>query len=151
MVILLQNQLLTKSSILFVMLLISTTTLQPPTNGFYIAVSVHVSTVVVIMVLIIAKNPVTKPALNRTSLSFKRRGIVNQVIVSVVEDIFVMAKIIKVVENMNGRNLEGQTLAALLTVEFIALMEFGWPFAANIIPGVVLPMLTPLVFIIPPF
>ncbi len=67
--------------------MISTTTLQPPTNGLYIVMSVYVTTVVEIMVLIIAKNSMTKLTLHRTR--FKRRGIFNQAMVTVVEDVLV--------------------------------------------------------------
>ncbi len=73
------------------MLMIFTTTLQPPTNRLYLVMSVHVSTLMEIVVLIIAKNPVTKPELTR--LSFKRRGIVDQGMVTVVEDVLVVAEI----------------------------------------------------------
>ncbi len=50
-------------------------------------VSVYAPFLVEIVVLIIARNPITKPALHRTMLSFKRRGVVDQVMVAVVEDI----------------------------------------------------------------
>ncbi len=62
MALLLLNSLLTKSNKFSMMLMIYTTTLQPPTNGMYIAISRYVSTIVEIMVLIIAKNSKTKPA-----------------------------------------------------------------------------------------
>ncbi len=104
-------------------LTISTAILQPPTIGLYIVVSVHVSTLVEIMVSIISKSPLIKPALCRVRLSFKRRGVVNQVMVAVEEDIFVATKIITVVGNVNRTSLEWQTLLVLLMVGFNVLMD----------------------------
>ncbi len=120
MVLLLLIPQLPQSSKFFVMPMISTTTLQPPTNGLSTVMLVHTSIVVEIMVLIIVRNPVTKPALHRTRLSFKRREIVNQVMVAVMEDILLVAAIIKAVETMKGTNLECQTLPMLLRMECIA-------------------------------
>ncbi len=111
------------------MLMISTITLQPPTDELFINVLVYVSTVVEIVLLIIAKNPMTKPALHMTRLNFKRREIDDQMMVAVVEEILVVTKIIKAMGTMNGTNLEWQLLPTLLTVTFTALMEFGWPMA----------------------
>ncbi len=125
--------------------MIFATTLQPQTNGLYIVVSVHAPTVVEIMVTIITRSPMTKPALHRTRLSFKGRGIIKHVMVAAVEDILMVAKINKVVGSRNRTSLEWQTLSTLLTMEFTVLMGFGWLLVANIIPGVALPMLTPLV------
>ncbi len=81
--------------------MISTTTLQPPTNGLYIVNSLHVSTVVEIIESIIAEIQVTKPSLCRTELFFKRRGIIDQVMVLTVEGVFVVAKIINTMETMS--------------------------------------------------
>ncbi len=65
-----------------------------------------------------------------------------------VEDDLAIAKIIKAVGNMNRTSLKWQTQPALLMVEFsVVLMEFGWLIDANVIPGVVLPTLTPTVSI----
>ncbi len=75
-----------------------------------------------IKVLIIVRNLMTKPALCRTGLSFKWRGIVNQVIYTVMEDIIVVAAIIKAAETMNRTNLEWQALP--VPVEFTVLMKF---------------------------
>ncbi len=119
---LIQKPLLLISSIFFVMQMISTATLQPPTNGLHITMSVHVSTVVEIVVVIIAKNTVIKSVFCRTRLSFKKRRIANEVIVV---DVLVVAKTIKVVGTMNGTSLEWQISSVLLMVEFIALMKFG--------------------------
>ncbi len=77
------------------------------------------------MVLIMAKNPVTKPLSCRTRLRPKSRGIVDQVMVTMEKDILMVAKIIKVLGILNRINLEWQTLPALLMVDFIVLMEFG--------------------------
>ncbi len=77
------------------MLMISTKTIQPPTNGLLVIVLVHASIVAKIIVSIIVRNPMTKPALHRKRLSFTRKGIVNQVMVAAMEDILVVATIIK--------------------------------------------------------
>ncbi len=66
----------------------------------------------------------TKLALHRPRLSFKRRGTVDQVMAAVMEDILVVAAIIKAVVTMKGTNLDWQTLPMLLPVEFIVIMEF---------------------------
>ncbi len=145
MVLLLLNPPLQKSSKFFVMPMISTTTLLLPTNGLSLIVLVHTSIVVEIMVSDIVRNPVTRPKLCRTGLSFTRRGVVNQVIVTVTENVLMVAAIIKAKETMKGTNLEWQTLPVLVLVEFIVLMEFGWFIVANVIPGVALPMPTPLI------
>ncbi len=60
--------------------------------------SVHVSTAVEIMDLISAKNPVTKTGLCKTKISFKKRGIINQVMVAVMEDVLMVAAIFKAKE-----------------------------------------------------
>ncbi len=57
------------------------------------------------MVLIIAKNPVTKPALNKTRISFNRREIINQVMVTVEEDVLVVTKIINDMGILNRTSL----------------------------------------------
>ncbi len=93
----------------------------------------------------------TKPVLQKTRLNFKRREIVDHVKVAVIEDILVVAELFKVLGTMTRTSLEWEMPPSLLVVEFIALMEYGWLIVANVIPGVALPMLTPLVFIIPPF
>ncbi len=80
-----------------------TITLQPPTHGLSIVMLVHASIVVDIMVLIILWNRMTKPALCRTKQRFKRRGLVDQVVVEVMEDVLVMATIIKTMETMTGK------------------------------------------------
>ncbi len=54
----------------------------------YIVVSLHVSTMVETMVSIIANNPMIKPTLHRTKLSFKRREIIDQVVGAALEDIW---------------------------------------------------------------
>ncbi len=66
----------------------------------------------------------TEPALQRTGLNFKRRCIVDQMKVAVMEDVLVVA-VIKAMETMKGTNLEWQTLPMLLPVELTVLMEFG--------------------------
>ncbi len=108
MVILLLNPLLPKSSKSSMMPLISTTTLQPPTNGLSIVMLVHDSIVVEIMVLMIVRNPMTKPVLCKTGLSFKRRGIIDQVMVAVMKDTVMVDTIIKAVETIKGTILECQ-------------------------------------------
>ncbi len=122
------------------LLMIFTPTLQPPTNVMSIIMLGHNSTVVEIIVLIIAKNPVTKYALGKTRLSFKRKGIVNHVMIAVVKGIIVVAKVIKVMGTMNGTNLEWQILPAFVMLEVTVLVELGWVFAAYVIPGVALPI-----------
>ncbi len=64
----------------------------------------------------------TKLALQQTRLNFGRRRIVEQVMVTVVDDILVVATIIKAMGTMNKTNLELQTLHALLTMEVTVLM-----------------------------
>ncbi len=59
-----------------------TTTLQPPTNGLSIVMSLHVLNLVDIMASIIATNLATRIEFLRIVLSFKR-GIFVQVVVSV--------------------------------------------------------------------
>ncbi len=110
---------------------------------------VHDSIVVEIRDLIIVKNHMTNTALRRTRLRFKRRGIIDKEIVAVMEDVLVVAAVIKAVEMMKGTNLEWQTLPMLLTVNFTVLMEFGWFIVANVIPGVTLPMSTTLIMMLP--
>ncbi len=73
----------------------------------------------------------TKIALRRTGLSFRKRGIINQVMVVVMEDVLVVAGIIKAVETMIGTSLEWQSLPVLLPVEFIVLMGSGWLIVSN--------------------
>ncbi len=116
-----------------------------------IIMSVHFSTVVEIVVFIIPKNTMTKPALHRTRQSFKSSGIVFQVMVAVEEDVFVVAKIIKAMGTMNRSRLECQILPTSPTMEFIVLMGYGLLIVANVIFGVALPMLTPLISIMLPF
>jgi hypothetical protein len=151
MVLLLQNLPLSKSSVFFVMPMISTTTLQPPTNGLLPVVSMHTSIVVEIMALIVVTSLMIRIALHRTGLSLKKRGIVLQVVVAMVEDVIVVVGIIKAEAIMNGTSLELLTLPVLIIMGFSVLMEFGWLFVASVRPGVALPMLTPLVFMILPF
>ncbi len=95
-------------------LMISTTTLQPPTNDLFIFVSLHVSNVVESMFLIISRNPVIKPVLCRTRLRFKRRGILDQVMDAVVEDIFVVAKIHQDCRNYEMNKVGGANTALLV-------------------------------------
>ncbi len=71
--------------------------------------------------------------------------------VMVVEDILIVAKIIKILGTMHGTRFEWQTPPALPMVEFIALMEIGWLVVANVIPGMALPMPTLLVSMMLPF
>ncbi len=54
---------------------------------------------------------------------FQRKGINDQVMVTVVEDVLMVAKIIRTVETMNGTCLVWQTLPAL-QVEITFLMGF---------------------------
>ncbi len=90
-----------------------------------IIVLVHVSIVVEIMVLIIAKNPMTKLVLcGRRGV--QRKGTVGQVMVAVVEGVLVMAGTNKAVETMNRISLEYEILLALLIMKFTVLMRFGW-------------------------
>ncbi len=102
------------------------------------------------MVLIIVRNPLTNPELHISGLSFKRRGIIDQVMVAVMKDILLVDIIIKAVGTMKGTNLEWQTLPVVLLVGFIALVEFGWNFVANVMLGVAL-MPTPLTSVILPY
>ncbi len=119
---------------------------------FWSIVDIDMSTTFSTKVLIIAKNHVAKPALCRTRLSFKRRAIFIQVMVTVVEGILVMAKTKRknVVGPAKGIYLEWQTLTTLLTIEFTVLMGFGWLIMTNVIPGVMLQMYTPTVSIMLP-
>ncbi len=75
------------------------------------------------MVFIIVRNPVTKLALHKAKLSFTKRGIINQVIVAVIEDVHVVAAITKDMETMNGTNLEWQKRP--IPVELTVLNKFG--------------------------
>ncbi len=104
MVLLLLNPPLPKSSEFSVMPMISTTTLQLPTNGLSFIVLVH-AFLAEIMILIIARNTMTKTALRRTRLSFERRGINDQEVVTVMEDVVVVAAINNAMETMKGTNL----------------------------------------------
>ncbi len=79
---------------------------QPPTNGLSIVMKVHTPTMMEIMVLIIVRNPITKPAFCRTRLSFMSKRIVDQVMIAVVENILVVTAIIKALETMKGTKLE---------------------------------------------
>ncbi len=150
MVLLLLNPQLPKSNKFSMMPTLSTTPLQPTINGLSILTLVHASIVVEIMALIIVRNHMTKPALHRR-LSFKRRGIFNPVMVTVMEDVLKVATIIRAVATMKGTNLEWQTLPVLLPVELIVLMEFGWLIVANVMPGVMPPMPTLLICMMLPF
>ncbi len=139
-----------KSRIFPMIPIIYTTTLQPPMNGLFIVMSVNDANVVEIMVLIIARNPLSQSSLHRTELFFRRRGKVAYVMVAVLV-ILMVTKTIKEMETMNGTGLEWQTFPTLLMLEFNVLMRFGWLVVANVIPGVAISMLTPLVSMMSPF
>ncbi len=93
-------------------------------NWVGIIMSVHFSTVVEIVVLIIP---------HRTRQSFKSSRIVFQVMVAVEEDVFVVAKIIKAMGTMNRSRLECQILPTSPTMEFTVLMGYGLLIVANVI------------------
>ncbi len=102
--------------------------------------SILVETVVSIIVMIL----VTRIVLHRTRPSLKKRGIMLQVVVAMVEDVLVVAGTIKAEAIMNGISLELPILPVM--VGFSVLMDFGWVFEASVRPKVALPMPTLLVF-----
>ncbi len=108
--------------------MISTTTLQPPTNRLYIIMSVHASTVIEIIVSIIVMSLMIRIVLYRTRLSLKKRGTVLQVVVAMVEDILVVVSIIRAKAIINRTSLECPTLPMSIVIRFSVLMEFGWLF-----------------------
>ncbi len=76
---------------------------------------------------------------------------IDQVIVTAVEDVLVVAKIIKAVGHQNMTSLEWQTLPASLMGDFTVGMGFGWLLMANVLPGAELSMPTQLVSMMLPF
>ncbi len=106
MVLLLQNLLLPKSSAFFAMQMISTTILQPPTNGLLTVELLHASIVVETMDSIVVESLVIRIVLNRTRLSLKKRGTFLQVVVAMVEEILMMVGIIRAKAIMKGTSLE---------------------------------------------
>ncbi len=99
---LLQNLLLPKSSAFFAMPMISTTILQPPTNGLLTVESMHASIVAETMDSIIVESLVIRIVLHRTRLSLKKRGTMLQVEVALVEDVLVVVSIIRAKATMKG-------------------------------------------------
>ncbi len=71
--------------------------------------------------------------------------------VTAVEGILMVAKIIMAAGTMNETRLEWPILPILVMVEFTVLMGYGWSFVAGVIPGVALPMLTLLALVMLPF
>ncbi len=67
------------------------------------------------------------------------------------EDVFMVVGIIRAKAIMNRTSLEWPTLPVPIVIGFKVLMEFGWIFVASVSPGVVLPMPTPLFFMMLPF
>jgi hypothetical protein len=134
MVLLLQNPLLPKSSAFSAMPMISTTILQPPTNGLSTVKLLHASIVVETMDSIVVMSLVIRIALHRTRLSLKKRETVLQGVVAMVEDVLVVVGIIRDEAIMNGTSLESPILPVIMG--FSVLMEFGWPFVASVKPGV---------------
>ncbi len=133
------------------MKMICTTTLQLPINVLLIILSVFVSIVVEIMMSIIVMSLMTRIILHKTELSFERRGILINIIVAVVDYILMVVGILKVKGIMNRTSLEWPILPMSITMVFIDLMEFGWPFVVSVRSGVVLLLPTLLVFKMLPF
>ncbi len=69
--------------------MISTTTLQHPTNGFLTVKSTHASIVVGTMDSIVMMSLVIRIILHITRLSLKKSGTMLQVVVELVEDVLV--------------------------------------------------------------
>ncbi len=106
MVLLLQNPVLPKSSAFFAMPMISTTILQPPTNGLLTVESMHDSIVDETMESIVVESFVIRIVLNRTRLSLKKQGTTLQVEVALVEDVLVVVSIIRAEAIMKGTSLK---------------------------------------------
>ena len=116
------------------MLMISTTILQPPTNGLSTVKLLPASFVVETMDSIIVMSLVIRIALHRTRLSLKKTGTMLQEVVAMVEDVLMVVGIIRAKATMNGTSLESPILPIIMG--FSVLMEFGWLFVASVRPGV---------------
>ncbi len=79
------------------MLMISATTLRPPTNGLSTIESMHASIVVEIMDSIVVERLMIRIALHRTRQGLKKRGTMLQVVVAKVEVIPVVVGIIRAI------------------------------------------------------
>ncbi len=87
--------------------MISTTTLQPPTNGLSTIKSMHALIFVVeIMASIFAISLMIRIVLLRTRLSLAKIGIILQDVVTMVEDVLMVVGIKKVKAIMSRTSLE---------------------------------------------
>ncbi len=86
--------------------MISTTTLQHPTNRLLIVELLHASIVVETMDSIVVESLVIRIVLHRTRLSLKKRGSMFQVEVALVEDVLMVVGIIRAEAIMKGKSLE---------------------------------------------
>ncbi len=68
-----------------------------------------------------------------------------------IEGVHVVANTVKVPGTTEGTSLEWQKLPNSIKIEFNVFVKFRLLIVANVIPGVALPMLTPLVSMIQPF
>ncbi len=86
--------------------MISTTILQPPTNGLFIIESMHASIVMETMDSIIEESLVIRIIFHRTRQSLKKIGTMLLVEVALVEDVLVMVGVIRTKATMKGTSLE---------------------------------------------
>ncbi len=102
-----------------VILMIFTTPLQLPWNRLYIVMSVYASTVMKIMVSIMTRSLMTKPAFHRKRMKLR---VVIQVMTAEIDGLLIVTKTTKAVWTMNTTSLELLILSILLTIAFTVLM-----------------------------